>query len=217
MKSISRADQKELNQRVKRKLKAYPEKLDNRPETIINDPKKAKRVASALKKNGQSKLADELVIVTSDKTTESMIIETMNDYRPKDVSDKISDKELASQTKLNVAKVAVEAVQGISDMVSSRFLYEGARKARTVGRISTAAGPEAMGTGFMISPNLLMTNHHVLEKKHIAKGCYVEFDYFYSKDNTRVKSEIFELRPDGFYHSNPNFDYAIVMVHAVSD
>lgn len=217
MKSISKVEQKKLDRRVKRKLKAYAEHLDNRPEAIINDPKKAKRVASALKKNGQSKLADEFVIATSKETTGRMIIEKMDNYVPKDVSNEISEEELVAQTKLNLVKVAIETVQGLNDMVSSRFLYEGARRARTVGRISSFKGPEVLGTGFMISPNLLMTNHHVLEDKLVESDCYVEFDYYYSKDNTRVKSEIFELRPDDFYYSNPEYDYAIVLVDAISD
>jgi endonuclease I/V8-like Glu-specific endopeptidase len=217
MKSINPAEQKALNQRVKRKLKSYINKLDHRPEAILNNPRKAKRVEANLKKRGRSELADELAMVTSKNATESVIIDKMKGYIPDDFNDDVSKKEKASTAKLNVAKVAVEAVQGLSDMVSSRFLYEGANRARTVGRISRSAGPEPIGTGFMISPNLLMTNYHVLESDDEAEGCYVEFDYFHSKDNFRVESEIFILRPDGFYHSNPDYDYAIVMVDAISD
>ena len=217
MKSINLEEQKILDQRIRRNLKLYSEKLDHSAEAILKNPWEAKKLEANLKKKGQSKLADELAIVISKGSTESAIIEKMRGYIPQDVSDNAPEKEVVSKTKLNVAKVAVEAIQGLNDMVSSRFLYEGARKARTVGRISKKTGPEAIGTGFMISPNLLMTNHHVLEDGQEAEGCYVEFDYFYSKDNTRIESEIFELRPDGFFHSNPDYDYAIVMVDAISD
>lgn len=217
MKSISQKEQKVLDRRVKRKLNSYVSKLDHSAEAILKNPRKAKRVEATLKKKGKSKLAEELAMATSSNSSESVIIEQMSDYIPHDINDNDPKKEIASKTKLNIAKVAVEAVQGLSDMVSSRFLFEGARKARTVGRISRLEGPEAIGTGFMISPHLLMTNHHVLEDEEEANGCYVEFDYFYSKDDTRVKSEIFKLRPFDFYHYNSDYDYAIVMVDEMSD
>jgi endonuclease G len=217
MKSISPKEQKALDKRVKSKLNSYVEILDHRPEAILKNPSKAKRLEATLKKKGKSKLAQDFALVTSKDSTEDVIIEQASDYITRKTRGSVSQEEVVSEARLNVARVAVEAVQGLSDMVSSRFLYEGAGKARTVGRISRSAGPEAIGTGFMISPNLMMTNHHVLEDAEEAKGCYIEFDYYYSKDNTRVKSEIFELRPDGFYHSNPEYDYAIVMVDAISD
>lgn len=217
MKSVSQKEQQILDQRINQKLDSYIEKLDYRPEAILDDSIKASKLKARLKKRGSTQIADELDIVTSKKSTNRVIIEKMNDYIPQSDSDDVSDEELASKTKLNVAKVAVEAVQGLSDMVSSRFLYEGAERARTVGRISNINGPEAIGTGFMISPNLLMTNYHVLDSEDAAADCYVEFDYYYSKDNTRVKSEIYNFRPNDFFHKSTKYDYAIVRVEAISD
>ncbi|MEO0899455.1 MAG: endonuclease [Bacteroidota bacterium] len=218
MKSIDIKEQKIIETRVKKKLrsKSYVNKLDHSAEAILKDPSKARRVKSALIRKGITQLAEELDKATSGNVSPEEIEGMRRNYLPEKTTQNISDSD-ATEVKKKVAKIAVEAVQGMKDMVSSRFLHEGALRAKTVGRIGKYQGSEAIGTGFMISPNLLMTNQHVLENLEETRGCYVEFDFFYSRDNTRVNSEIFELRPDGFYHSNAIHDYAIVMVSAISD
>jgi len=70
-----------------------------------------------------------------------------------------------------------EAVWGKSiDFVDVAFLERGQRAARSVCRIITRAG-QAVGTGFLISPRLLMTNNHVIGSKASALGMVAEFDY----------------------------------------
>ena len=54
----------------------------------------------------------------------------------------------------------LERIIGQSQLMSSFFLPLGAERARAVGRIVTQTGA-GVGTGFLISPRLLMTNNHV--------------------------------------------------------
>ncbi len=114
---------------------------------------------------------------------------------------------------------AIERVLGTSDLMSVAFLDEGLVAARTVGRvwIGVAAGrPVGFGTGFMVSPNLLMTNHHVLGDKNLARTSLVEFEYQLNPDGTLRQSHSFAMDPDTFHFADRNLDYAVVAVRAFS-
>lgn len=70
---------------------------------------------------------------------------------------------------------------------------------------------EGLATGFLISPRLLITNHHVLPSRSSAVGLSANFHY--ETDEHGVQSgAIFELAPDDFYLSNKELDFAIVAV-----
>lgn len=70
-----------------------------------------------------------------------------------------------------------EAVWGKTiDFVGVAFFELGQHAARSVCRIATRAG-QGVGTGFLISPHLLMTNNHVISSASAALGMVAEFDY----------------------------------------
>lgn len=70
-----------------------------------------------------------------------------------------------------------EAVWGQTiDFVDVAFLERGQLASRSVCRIASRAG-QAIGTGFLISPRLLITNNHVIGSKAAALGMVAEFDY----------------------------------------
>lgn len=69
-----------------------------------------------------------------------------------------------------------------------------------------------IGTGFLIGPDLLLTNQHVLKKREYLEDAVARFDY--REDATGVVKEVgrvFNLQPD-FYHSSDakELDYALV-------
>src|SRR5262249_42891041 len=114
---------------------------------------------------------------------------------------------------------ALERVLGTSDLMAVAFLDEGLVAARTVGRvwIGVAAGkPIGFGTGFMVSPRLLMTNHHVLGDKNLARTSLVEFDYQLNPDGSAKKTISFAMDPDTFHFVNRDLDYAVVAVRPSS-
>lgn len=109
----------------------------------------------------------------------------------------------------------LERAIGKNDLVEVSFLERGLRVARTVGRIWVGAGgdrPAAWGTGFLISPRLLMTNHHVLEDKSIAHRSQVEFDYEKDLRGKFLSTTIFNLDPETFFFADKELDYAVVAV-----
>lgn len=113
------------------------------------------------------------------------------------------------------APAAYERILGVSkDLQAWSFLPRGARAARTIARISVReTGRELpLGTGFLVSPSLLMTNHHVLTDADAARQCFVEFDAQVTVDNTPQPPTRLELDPDGFFVADERLDFALVLV-----
>ena len=86
---------------------------------------------------------------------------------------------------------------------------------RSVGRIQvrTSTGQlQGYGTGFMVSPRLLLTNNHVLGSVGEASNSWVEFNY---QDDTEGSTPvIFDLEPETFFLTDGHLDYSLI---AVSD
>lgn len=113
------------------------------------------------------------------------------------------------------ATAAYERILGASkELQAWSFLPRGARAARTVARISAREnGREIpLGTGFLVSPRLLMTNHHVLPDAEAARECFVEFDAQVTIDNTPQPPARLALDPDTFFVVDERLDFALVLV-----
>ncbi|MEE8136874.1 MAG: serine protease [Thermodesulfobacteriota bacterium] len=119
----------------------------------------------------------------------------------------------------NFDGLALERVLGNIDLISINYFEQGIKASKPVCRIHVRLpnGKNAgFGTGFLISPNLLLTNHHVLNKFDVAKMSLAEFNFendikFIPKD-----SKVFRLNPGRFFYNNRKLDFAIVAVHPVS-
>lgn len=114
----------------------------------------------------------------------------------------------------------LERIIGQSQLMSSFFLPLGAERTRAVGRIVTKNGM-GFGTGFLISPRLLMTNNHVLEDEKAAGRARVEFDFVRRFDGSVRATQLFRLLPGEFFITSttgddPNLDYTIVAVESVN-
>ena len=87
---------------------------------------------------------------------------------------------LAETGDASYARRELERVIRGNDLVSVNYLAKGAAVARSVCRIRlrTAAGDTVgFGTGFMIAPGVLLTNHHVIDGSGEASNALAEFDY----------------------------------------
>ncbi|MGJ3562249.1 trypsin-like peptidase domain-containing protein [Streptomyces sp. INA 01156] len=91
------------------------------------------------------------------------------------------------------------------------------RAARSIARISARENGRELpiGTGFLVSPSLLMTNHHVLPDADAARHCFVEFDAQVTVDNTPQPPTRLEFAPDGFFTADKRLDFALVLVSPV--
>lgn len=110
---------------------------------------------------------------------------------------------------------ALERITGTNDLLPFNYLSRGSRVGCSVCRIHIRrpnGTPEGYGTGFMISPSLLMTNHHVLPTAQSASKSLAEFNYETDEDFTPRQSQYFQLEPERFFYNNEVLDFAIVAV-----
>jgi V8-like Glu-specific endopeptidase len=118
------------------------------------------------------------------------------------------------------AALALERFLGTNDLMGVAFLEEGLRVARTIARIwvNVSSGrPTGYGTGFMVSPQLMITNHHVLGNAATARSSLTEFDYQRRGDGTLSTSTVFTFEPHVFFYANQELDYAVVAVRGTSN
>lgn len=114
---------------------------------------------------------------------------------------------------------ALERVLGTNDLMGVVFLERGLQVARTVGRIwiGVAGGrPMGYGTGFLVSPRLLMTNHHVLGDRAVARTSLVEFDFQLGLSGAPLPTTTFAFDPDTFHLADRHLDYSLVAVQPVA-
>jgi endonuclease G len=100
------------------------------------------------------------------------------------------------------------------DFLFIEFLEQAVYASKAVGRIVTklSGGRVSYGTGFMVSPRLLMTNHHVLKSADDAVRSVVEFDYQRNRLSQPVAVRMFKLDPAAFFLHDKDLDFALVAV-----
>ncbi|MEU2914145.1 trypsin-like serine peptidase [Streptomyces massasporeus] len=99
------------------------------------------------------------------------------------------------------------------------FLPRGVRAGATVARITLRRDGRELphGTGFLVSPRLLMTNHHVLPDETFARTCFAEFNAQVTADNLPDTVVRMELDPGTFFASDRRLDFALVAVKPAQD
>jgi trypsin-like peptidase len=106
---------------------------------------------------------------------------------------------------------AIERILGRSDFLSVRYFELGVRVARSVGRIHvrTPKG-SGFGTGFLVAPQLVLTNNHVFENASVAGDSRVEFDFQEGADG-KLRSSIFlNFDPATFFVTDKALDFSLV-------
>ena len=115
------------------------------------------------------------------------------------------------------AGAVLEAVINRPDFLDIRFLEAGVAAARAVCRVVIRDGRGRLagyGTGSLVSPRLLLTNHHVLPSAGVAQGSGTEFNYQDGLDGQPLTSRVFRLEPGSFYVADRERDFALVAVAA---
>jgi endonuclease G, mitochondrial len=107
----------------------------------------------------------------------------------------------------------VERVIGKTrDFLAVQFFDRGAVASKAVCRIVTEMPDgQAFGTGFLVTPNLLMTNHHVFKDAQTASQSRAEFNYQLDADNT-LPVDSFQVLPENFFLTDQGLDFSLVAV-----
>jgi endonuclease G len=103
---------------------------------------------------------------------------------------------------------------GENDLVDENYLERALVAARAVCRLvfKDENGRQAFATGFMVSPQLLLTNWHVFPVAKAAAGAVAEFDYKLDIRGLEVTPTRFQVLPNVCYRSNQELDFALLAV-----
>jgi endonuclease G, mitochondrial len=112
-----------------------------------------------------------------------------------------------------------------SEFLPYCFLQRGQFAGRSVGRIvvriDKGIGPEVIGygTGFLITPSILMTNNHVLPTPQTCVNSIVQFNYEIDMLGNEITPIEFNLSPDTFFLTNDKsmLDFTLVGVKVKND
>jgi subtilisin family serine protease/V8-like Glu-specific endopeptidase/endonuclease/exonuclease/phosphatase family metal-dependent hydrolase len=116
----------------------------------------------------------------------------------------------------------LEVVLGRSNLLPACFLEQGAQFSRAVCLIQ-ASGVNYQrqqgswtGTGFLVSPNLLLTNHHVLNSFAVAQTAQCVFNYQTDTHGRLQSTQTFRLDPSRLFLTSPvtpgGLDFTFVWV-----
>ena len=115
---------------------------------------------------------------------------------------------------------------GASDLAVDRLLYGGEQlnvsflergmiAADAVARLEVFDDESTLpgcGTGFMVSPRLLLTNHHVVPSAESAARSWADFRHEYDALGRPVQPLTFALDPATFFFTDPTLDVTVVAV-----
>ncbi|HSK80959.1 MAG TPA: trypsin-like peptidase domain-containing protein, partial [Thermoanaerobaculia bacterium] len=120
------------------------------------------------------------------------------------------------------AEVRFERVIDIPNFLPSWFLGVGASRARAVCKIETSGidyeGMEGSwsGTGVLISENILLTNHHVLNSKQVGEVAVCIFNYENDESGRLLETKTYRCNPDRLFLTSPatggGLDFTFVWV-----
>ena len=75
---------------------------------------------------------------------------------------------------------------------------------------------DGFATGFLVAPDLLLTNWHVFETRADARGCGAEFGFERNQSGQLQSGIVFEIDPSLFFLSDRGLDIALVGLKTVS-
>jgi len=91
------------------------------------------------------------------------------------------------------------------------FLEKGISVSKPVAHITLSKG--GMATGFLIAPDVLLTNCHVFKTKDSARGAKIRFNYQKDLDGNFLPSDEYDCDPDSLFKNNDEpLDYAVVRI-----
>jgi len=102
------------------------------------------------------------------------------------------------------------AITGLNkDYLPVAFLEKGYLMQKPIARIVLPDGK--FGTGFLISPSLLITNNHVINDKSLALDSKFEFNYQKDINNNTQAIDTYYATPDFFYtNDETELDFTII-------
>lgn len=143
------------------------------------------------------------------------LLRKLRDAAPVEAESISLDVAGAEVTPETASDALLERVIGKTrDFLFVEFLEKGIVASRSVGRVVTRLGNGRVsyGTGFMVSPQLLLTNHHVLPSAGEAGQSAIEFNFQRDRFGRDLAVQSFPLDPATFFLNDKTLDFALVAV-----
>lgn len=112
-------------------------------------------------------------------------------------------------------RIVQEQVIGQNDLMGLAYLEFALQVSRSIGRVvirNSRLRVTGYGTGFMVSPQLLLTNNHVLPSPDYARFSLIEFNYQSSITGQILQPHTFELDSDTLFLTDKSLDFTLVSV-----
>lgn len=113
----------------------------------------------------------------------------------------------------------LERYMGRNDLLRINYLERGMRAAAAVCRLRVSdpyGGGGEWGTGFLVGPSLLLTNHHLIPDENAAARTIAEFGYEGDATGTLREGVRFLTNPALAFHTDKVLDFTIVALSPTS-
>jgi endonuclease G len=156
-------------------------------------------------------------------SSRSRVIDTLRKGNVEDIIKEEPKERIDARKKRLKQKLpglTIERIIEGNDLMPFYYLEKGRKTGEAVCRIEVVDEMDNLlghGTGFMVSPSLLMTNNHVLGGPEDAKNSLAQFS-FEILENRNEKPKInFRLDPNKFFYTNKQLDFSLVYVNPKSN
>lgn len=119
---------------------------------------------------------------------------------------KFSDEDVNWKSN-NSLKDSLEKIIGENTLKDISFMKSALIASNSVVHINTG---DWLGTGFMVSPKLLVTNNHVVPEKNISLRSEFRFNYQLSLEGIEESTESFKQNKSGFFYTNRELDFSLI-------
>jgi V8-like Glu-specific endopeptidase len=93
------------------------------------------------------------------------------------------------------------------------FLSAAVAVARCVAYVGVTSGAQSWsGTGFLVGPDLLLTNNHVLPRADLALRTVFRFNFQDDADGRPERHDDYTGAPGGVFHTSKDMDYTLVQL-----
>lgn len=130
---------------------------------------------------------------------------------PKQITDYLKEHNLNITELINDRLLRERVING-DDTLDFNYLEKGVKAGKAVCRINiySELGEEGFGTGFLIAPQVLITNHHVIPSEAYASHSYAEFNYEKGTNDLPLSLKVFYFEPEKLFYSNEEIDFTLV-------
>ena len=132
-----------------------------------------------------------------------------------DMAELAAPPTTAVSARVGTEPLGLERILNKNNLMSINYLDRGLAVSRSVARIrirSAQGQTLGFGTGFMVSPQLLMTNNHVLSDARDAAFSQCEFNFQDDLTGRPLPTSVFDFDPDLFFVTDKALDFTLTAV-----